>query len=473
MLNHNTPRMIISLVILIGTHTAFSRDIALYCHTELKLYRSPDGKRRKVREFIVPDSGYYQRYLARELTDLVADCEVVSLKTIENQLKWGHPGGITVPLVLQIPSVMDSAGKRHIEALCVVYQDVIYEGALIDAAWDSDKDNAMDLKILSAFSQLAHLEIYGLNIDNLNFSQISNLTNLKYLGLPSKTADEHLKYISSLQKLQFVNLSATDIKGPGLRYLTALPKLKILDLRQAQLEPGALAVLKDCKSLETLLLSHSGASDQDMKALAQIKQLQYLTLHGTNITDDGLNHLAQSGKLKYVSLFDTATTLSARQILTEKLPDITIDTERPQAISFFIQSRQYISAYSGSLEDQNNLLHEYVRGKDRHDVLTRRGMYTEYISRFKEYDTWGGLPYDRIELLMWYYIVDARHQGKNWDPLNPAVKAVKQLQQELNPLQLKEARRRADTYLYVLSRSTFHFEPERKEGLPLYQYIID
>jgi len=89
------------------------------------------------------------------------------------------------------------------------------------------------------------------------------------------------------------------------------------------------------------------------------------------------------------------------------------------------------------------------------------------------------MPYykDVLGALKWSYILETRRQNGEEISGRMSVEHVRQhienLEQKLNEDQIKEARRRADAYLYLHKHSTFELAIDREEGLPVYQYAFD
>lgn len=429
-------------ICLLLTSLCFSGRSEVFCHGELE-YSNPEIF---AREFVLPEGGLYQHCTPFVKKYNLSTTEIEVLEFFGKKYHVFETGSLYV----QISESKDHQGVRHIEAFCVALQEPI-DPPLIDPFFHN-KFCVDFFSNIAKFSQLRHLELYDFMIvnDSPFFPEVFKLSNLEYLGLPYNCKDKHLKNIGNLIKLKFVNASGTNIKGKGLQHLSKLPQLRVLDLRHTQLDSGALTWLKPSKSLETLLLSESNVRNEDLKELGALETLKYITLHRTDVTDEGLKILGRIKNLQYVSLYDTPTTKSGRETLIQSHPGLILNVARPQRFTDFFAERIYVAAYIGDVWAQETLADEYSEGI-------------------------GTVPRDLIESLKWLFILEARkdEKAKKYVSEKSVNELMKRIKNQLNKRQIEEAHRRARSYLYLNKRSRFKFELERKEGLPLYQYMFD
>ena len=338
----------------------------------------------------------------------------------------------------------------HVEALCFNLSEFPDTNLYLDCGTAfSDKVTRFLIENLSNFTQLKHLELFSLGIENDAFVEITKFSHLEYFGLPCDTQDKHLEHLKHSTNLKSINASGTKIKGPGLIHLADLPDLHTLDLRYTVLEKNAFINLIHCKSIVTLLLSGSNITDADLEILTPMKSLKYLTLHNTALTDKCLQTLQGMENLEYVSLYDTQITESALRQLQQNRPDLKIVNARPQDYSQFWNIRSRACGYSGNTLVQYNLAHYYFRGLG---------------------------PKDLIESLKWYIICSAKiddladnlEMHKNYE--KRISDAIVKLKEEMTESQISEAQLRAKAYEYLQQKVTYDFNIDRQEGLPLYQY---
>ena len=473
MFNHIRHSIVLLLIICVFCLPCVSDKMEVFCDGELVNNRYDYAKRNDWREFVLPEGGVYEIYLSSshaKKAHLPAS-EIEALKYIFTSIS--PPPSQDPPLFVQISKPKKPDDGTHIEAICIIFQELISPPVIpapcppydlteeqytklieypdrFSQLIENLKDQDVFFKNQAKFPQLRHLELYSFTIDDKNISNIFALTNLEYFGLPYNCSDEHLKAIGCMKKLKYLNASGTRIKGTGLKYLSDLPDLQTLDIRRNQLAKGALSGLKEHKSLATLLLSDSSIKNEDLKDIADSNTLKYITLHNTGITDEGLLILSQIENLKYVSLYDTPTTKQGLDDLKSRCPDLIIDNERPQILSDFLFERRLLHAYTGDKPAQYN----------------QARCYYALI--------------DFVESLKWFIVFAENDNKIHWWPEkikkqrnDLAHSRIKTLEKQLDQRQVREARRRARTVLYLQKRLNYDFKPERQEGLPLYQYDFD
>lgn len=161
--------------------------------------------------------------------------------------------------------------------------------------------------------QLTNLNVAFSDVDSLSWtSQLTSLTHLSVAGNP-RVDDASIASISTLCKLNFLDIAATNVTGVGLKDAHLLSSLRSLGLSaQPAVLPisveGAkcIAALKKVHSLTVLfpvasevlqaLLSSThwiritlhGITEVELDLIAACKQLDYLSLHNTTLTDNFL-----------------------------------------------------------------------------------------------------------------------------------------------------------------------------------------
>lgn len=103
------------------------------------------------------------------------------------------------------------------------------------------------LRHLEKLKDLVHLDLgWALNVDDS--------------GMPS---------VVKLQKLEFLNLSASKVTDAGIALLARLPNLKELQLNKTSVTDAGILALRSCRTLGTLGLKNSKVSP---KAIAELKK---------------------------------------------------------------------------------------------------------------------------------------------------------------------------------------------------------
>ena|GEM_PF-3147558 len=427
---------VLGLVILQAQSLSAAQPMAVYCGAELDCNHAAEG--RQWREFVVPETGLYERCIGNaDKLSYLPPSEVRALRYLEEPARSPV---YAYPLLLGLSRQNGPEITRRVEALCVVFQDAL--GPPLITPYPATADvNLFDY--LAELTELRHLELYSYVIDAEVFSGISKLAGLEYLGLPINCSDGHLKHLRGLTRLKFLNASDTKILGAGLGALGELPELRILDLRRNRFGAGGLGEFHSWPRLETLLLSDTNVRDEDLKTLAGLDSLEYLTLHRTAVTDEALTVLGKMSRLKYVSLYQTAVTAAGLHALSQTHRALAVDLDKPLALEAFLKERRYVHAWTGDKWAQCLVASDSV--------------------------------HDPVEALKWYLILAGRESEKaklqlSKDSVN---RAIERLKRQLSSRQIAEAKKRAAAYLYLHDRTTFNIQLERREGLPLYQYGFD
>ncbi|MBL7146423.1 MAG: leucine-rich repeat domain-containing protein [Phycisphaerae bacterium] len=114
---------------------------------------------------------------------------------------------------------------------------------------------------------------------SLNISHISSMISLKILCL-TNCGIEDISVLSSLNKLEVLNLSSNNISG-SLSFLSPLINLKSLGLSRNRITD--ISALSSLKNLESLMLRTNRISD--IAPLASLENLTHLLLEYNDITD--------------------------------------------------------------------------------------------------------------------------------------------------------------------------------------------
>ncbi|HKB38835.1 MAG TPA: hypothetical protein VKD72_20495 [Gemmataceae bacterium] len=123
-------------------------------------------------------------------------------------------------------------------------------------------------------------------------------------------ADDHLKHVAALPKVQVLDLGGA--KGKDDKYL---PK---------QITDKGLAHLANLTGVRELVLDGTHVTDAGLKHLANMKDLQKLILSATRITDEGLKDLAQFKKLISLWVDNTKVTKRGVLLLQKELPKLDV-----------------------------------------------------------------------------------------------------------------------------------------------------
>ena len=127
--------------------------------------------------------------------------------------------------------------------------------------------------------------------------------NLEFASL----ADDDLAFLTSLPRLQTIELGCTRVTDTGLSRLTVLTELTSLRLRKTSVSDSGLAYLQTLPQLSDLDLGFTRVTDDGVRQLRNLPRLERLCLDDTAVTDAGLQYLVEFPHLKEVVLTNTAT----------------------------------------------------------------------------------------------------------------------------------------------------------------------
>lgn len=140
----------------------------------------------------------------------------------------------------------------------------------------------------------------------------------------SGITDAALLELSSLRKLELLNLMQTRVSDVGLANLRGATNLKWLELGRTRITDQGLIHVKEFRALESLLLQHTQITDAGLKHLGALKGLQRMDLSGTSVTSQGLAHLKKLRSLKILLLHEIGLSGDDVAELQKALPDCVI-----------------------------------------------------------------------------------------------------------------------------------------------------
>lgn len=421
------------------------------------------------REFVLPSCGPYERYQVSRNGLRLPDHERAILSWLQEPAN--SPTYVS-PLLVAPNRKSRDANETRVEALCVLFQEA-FDPPLITPYPQKCRDGFFDK--LGELSELRHLELFSYAIDVTTFEGIRKLAQLRYLGMPINSTDDHLKSIVSLDDLVFLNASGTEIEGPGLSFLGRLPKLTTLDLRRTRVQTEALSYIGTCESLSALLLSDTNLTDEHVGDFPFLATLKCITLHRTSVTNEGFESiLRQAPNLEYVSIYDTEIDESQakRSSLQKGKSELALDVQRPQELRVFLNDHLYYQAYMGNRESQVKLSRRY-----RAAVRATYGRSFAKLERERQIiHRWIG-PADAVELLAWNIVLSEQQyealemiDNTNLREHEIREQETRMLERLLDVEQVHEAQRKARVFQKMMRRGTREPELPRSRAPQLYQY---
>ncbi|MBY0231552.1 MAG: hypothetical protein K2W96_19880, partial [Gemmataceae bacterium] len=126
----------------------------------------------------------------------------------------------------------------------------------------------------------------------------------KVVRLGSEATDATLELLAKNAQVRVLDLSQSEVAGPGLAHLKGLAQLEGLDLSRRSIKDDALAHLAGLKGLKRLKLDDHQLTDEGLKPLAGLADLEKLSLRQNwgKLQGPGLAHLAGLKNLKELEL---------------------------------------------------------------------------------------------------------------------------------------------------------------------------
>ena len=152
------------------------------------------------------------------------------------------------------------------------------------------------LKALTYLGSLPSLKMLILPVTDAKDADLEPLlraTSLEELILSGNRdlTDASLQFLVNLVNLKGLYLTDVPIEGPGLKALSTLPKLELLDVQYTKLNDETLANLSGLTSLKILNISYTACSDEGLHHLETLKNLQTLWVLGAKVTPEGAKSL--------------------------------------------------------------------------------------------------------------------------------------------------------------------------------------
>jgi hypothetical protein len=168
---------------------------------------------------------------------------------------------------------------------------------------------------------LVCLVLSGSSITDKDLVYVNHLTGLRWLELEdTDIGDAGLAQLTKLNKLEYLRLSSTLVKGLSLDSLRGSP-LKTLDINSVGLDATAFFRLANFKELRCLNLNRSAASDSALTPLSKLPNLELLSIaDNVHVTDAGIKKLVGLKRLQRLNVANTSVT--ADGILTLKGIDL-------------------------------------------------------------------------------------------------------------------------------------------------------
>jgi hypothetical protein len=172
-----------------------------------------------------------------------------------------------------------------------------------------EKGRVACLRECQDLSRLTSLDLQGQLMTDDEVQMLEKFPNLQYLSLiDNALTDACLPTLARLSRLKGLYLANNPIQGRALGGIVALPCLTELDLRGTRITDAALEGQKIAsESLEWLDLSSTQISGPGLKFISDLGSLKTLRLADSLISDAGLKHISSSS-LETINLESTDVT---------------------------------------------------------------------------------------------------------------------------------------------------------------------
>ena len=177
------------------------------------------------------------------------------------------------------------------------------------------------------FSQLGDLrELTDLSLENCRIKAdhiipISTLPKLEWLNLYlTPLGEQGVNLLSKSRSISLLPIGKAGVTDLGLEYLCKMGQLTYLGLRGNPITDKGAKHLSKLSTLEGLYLGETNVTDRTIAEIAHLSRLQKLWLHDLPITDEAVSHLAKLTELKEVHIYATNISAQGARTLQSSLP---------------------------------------------------------------------------------------------------------------------------------------------------------
>jgi Leucine-rich repeat (LRR) protein len=189
------------------------------------------------------------------------------------------------------------------------------------------------LRELGTLDSLEHLDLSGTEIDSSSFTWLSQFPRLKWLSFSgSSTGKECLEPLSKLPLLEHLDLGRARLTDDDVQLLWFFPKLKTLILGGCDVGDSAWSGMASCKKLSYLHLPNTRITDSGVDTIVTQAergglQLRTLVLRCCQITDRSIARLSSVADLRSLDLWGTAVTANGIAFIRGARPRCTVFAE--------------------------------------------------------------------------------------------------------------------------------------------------
>lgn len=202
-------------------------------------------------------------------------------------------------------AVADAGNPREFDEICDLIAQLKQVREVVLGVFEP---TVHGMQQIGKLSQLEFLTVAG-GVTDEQLAGVANLSQLRKLVLVNcPITDAGMAVCSKLTALEELELTKTQIKGPGLQHLAGLRRLRRLALIYCPIDDDALAHLSKLPKVEWLNLEGNKIHGEGLKHFANHPNLNMLILTGTQVTDSSIAVLSNCPNLNRLSVENTKVT---------------------------------------------------------------------------------------------------------------------------------------------------------------------
>jgi tRNA A-37 threonylcarbamoyl transferase component Bud32 len=193
---------------------------------------------------------------------------------------------------------------------------------LLCIQFDGRKNVDAALEAISTMPMLELLSIHGGSSGTAaGVRKLERLETLRGLSLMFfvNPLDEALDAIGRIRRLDYLNLTGSNVTDTGMPHLAGLEHLRFFALGDTKITDAALPVFARLSGLKILILQREAVTDAGLDALAESPTLDYLCLlECRQVSDAGMKAIARAARLTTLNLLGcTAVTAGGVEALAD------------------------------------------------------------------------------------------------------------------------------------------------------------
>jgi len=225
----------------------------------------------------INDISLYNFRLTREFSEVLAQTSLVNLVLSEVKIQTSNISHLELP--------------QNLSSLTIEYSDL-----------------AGPIQYHENLELLTCLNLRGSSFNENNFLNLENLIELHELSLRDTSIYDSLSKVSSLAKLEYLDLEGTLSDDKLVHLLTLLPNLKLLNMCDSKISDMCGDYISKVSALREINIAKCHLSDAFFIRLVSNEAVESINANFTSITDVGISYLSQLSGIKVLELSNTQLT---------------------------------------------------------------------------------------------------------------------------------------------------------------------